>query len=149
MHHRADDHARLVRAIAPRVVHTKHHGRVTRSKQGFVCVAHEVDLAVRDREHIARIGTMHAGVTLKILFRGWILLLHLFVEFLKDLNVLLGNPARAIALLRKASSTGLPSYPVYREDPHFHSLREQPEFLSLMGKLKREWEGYRQEFGQH
>jgi hypothetical protein len=33
---------------------------------------------------------MHAGVTLKILFRGWILLLHLFVEFLKDLNVLLG-----------------------------------------------------------
>jgi len=29
-------------------------------------------------------------VTLKILFRGWILLLHLFVEFLKDLNVFLG-----------------------------------------------------------
>jgi DNA-binding winged helix-turn-helix (wHTH) protein/cytochrome c-type biogenesis protein CcmH/NrfG len=64
-------------------------------------------------------------------------------------DVLLGNPARAIALLRKASGTGLPSYPVYREDPHFHSLREQPEFLSLMGKLKREWEAYRQEFGQH
>jgi len=64
-------------------------------------------------------------------------------------DVLLGNPSRAIALLRKASSTGLPSYPVYREDPHFRSLREQPEFLSLMGKLKREWEGYRQEFGQH
>jgi len=39
MHHRADDHARLVRAIAPRVVHTKHYGRVTRSKQGFVRVA--------------------------------------------------------------------------------------------------------------
>jgi tetratricopeptide (TPR) repeat protein len=64
-------------------------------------------------------------------------------------DVLLGNPARAIALLRKASGTGLPSYPVYREDPHFHSLREQPEFLSLMGKLKREWEAYCQEFGQH
>src|SRR5258708_17650517 len=77
MHHRADDHARLVRAIAPPVVYTKHHGRVTSSKQGFVCVAHEGDLAVRDRETISRIGTMPAAVRLEILFRAWILLLHL------------------------------------------------------------------------
>ena len=39
--------------------------------------------------------------------------------------------------------------PVFREDPHFHSLCERPEFLSLMAELKREWEGYRQEFGRH
>jgi hypothetical protein len=52
-------------------------------------------------------------------------------------------------LLRKASGTGLPNYPVFREDPHFHSLRKRPEFLSLMTELKREWEGYRQEFGRH
>jgi eukaryotic-like serine/threonine-protein kinase len=64
-------------------------------------------------------------------------------------HALLGNPARAIALLRKASGTGLPNYPVFRDDPHFHSLRERPEFLSLMAELKREWEGYRQEFGRH
>src|SRR6266436_4925433 len=64
-------------------------------------------------------------------------------------DALLGKPARAIALLRKASGTGLPNYPVFREDPHFHSLRERPEFLSLMAELKREWEGYRQEFGRH
>jgi DNA-binding winged helix-turn-helix (wHTH) protein/Tfp pilus assembly protein PilF len=64
-------------------------------------------------------------------------------------DALLGNPARAIALLRKASGTGLPNYPVFHEDPHFHSLRERPEFLSLMAELKREWEGYRQEFGRH
>src|ERR1700680_1426455 len=89
MHHRADDHARLVRAIAPRVVNPKHYGCVTGLKQGFVRVAHEVDLAVRDREHIARISTMHAGMAVEILFSGRILLLHLLVEFLKDLNVLL------------------------------------------------------------
>jgi len=64
-------------------------------------------------------------------------------------NALLGNRARAIALLRKASATGLPNYPVFHEDPHFHSLRERPEFLSLMAELKRDWEGYRQEFGRH
>ena len=64
-------------------------------------------------------------------------------------DALLGKRARAIALLRKASGTGLPNYPVFREDPHFHSLRERPEFLSLMSELKRDWEGYRQEFGRH
>lgn len=64
-------------------------------------------------------------------------------------DALLGNPARAIALLRKASGTGLPNYPVFHEDPHFHSLRKRPEFLSLMADLKREWEGYRQEFGRN
>jgi eukaryotic-like serine/threonine-protein kinase len=63
-------------------------------------------------------------------------------------DALLGNPVRAIALLRKASGTGLPNYPLFREDPHFHSLRDRPEFLSLMAELKREWAGYRQEFGQ-
>src|ERR1700720_3357603 len=64
-------------------------------------------------------------------------------------DALLGNPARATALLRKASGTGLPNYPVFHEDPHFHSLRKRPEFLSLMADLKREWEGYRQEFGRN
>jgi DNA-binding winged helix-turn-helix (wHTH) protein/Tfp pilus assembly protein PilF len=63
-------------------------------------------------------------------------------------DALLGKPARAIALLRKASGTGLPNYPVFCEDPHFHSLRERPEFLSLMADLKREWARYRQEFGR-
>ena len=62
---------------------------------------------------------------------------------------LLGKPARAIKLLRKAGSMGLPNYPVFCEDPHFHSMRERPEFLSLMAELKREWDSYRQEFGRN
>src|SRR5260370_19350805 len=90
MHHRADDHARLVRAIAPRVVNPKHSGCVTGLQQGLVRVAHEVDLAVGDRKHIAGISRMHAGMTVEILFSGGILLLHLLVEFLKDLNMFLG-----------------------------------------------------------
>jgi len=64
-------------------------------------------------------------------------------------HVLLGKPARATELLRKASAMGLPNYPVFRDDPHFHSLSDRPEFLRLIAELKREWAGYRQEFGRH
>jgi eukaryotic-like serine/threonine-protein kinase len=64
-------------------------------------------------------------------------------------HVLLGRPARATELLRKASAMGLPNYPVFRDDPHFHSLSDRPEFLRLIAELKREWAGYRQEFGRH
>src|SRR5260370_42445983 len=90
MHHRSDYHTWFVRAIAPRVVHAKDYGFVHGPQQRLVRVAHQVDLAVRDREHIARIGTMHARMTREILFSGRILLLYLLVKFLKDLNVLLG-----------------------------------------------------------
>src|SRR5260370_42632850 len=61
-----------------------------RAAVGFRPYRSRVDLAVRDREHVARIRAMHAGMTLEILFRGGILLLHLLVEFLKDLNMFLG-----------------------------------------------------------
>jgi len=63
-------------------------------------------------------------------------------------HVLLGKPARAIKLLRKASSMGLPNYPVFCEDPRLHSLRERSEYLGLMAELKRDWAGYRIEFGR-
>ncbi len=60
----------------------------------------------------------------------------------------LGKPAQAVALLRKASVTGLPNYPGFRDDPHFQSLHNHPQFLRLMADLKREWEGYKREFGR-
>lgn len=60
----------------------------------------------------------------------------------------LGNTTKAVALLGTASSNGLPNYPMFRDDPHFKSFRKNPGFLRLMAKLKREWEGYAQEFGK-
>lgn len=60
----------------------------------------------------------------------------------------LGNTTKAVTLLGKASSNGLPNYPVFRDDPHFQSCHKSPAFLRLMAKLKREWEGYAQEFGK-
>jgi TolB-like protein len=60
----------------------------------------------------------------------------------------LGNKTRAIPLLGKASEAGLPNYPLFRDDPHFQPCGQTPAFLRLMAKLKREWEGYTQEFGK-
>ncbi len=59
-----------------------------------------------------------------------------------------GNSARAVSLLRQASRMGLPNYPLYRDDPHFQSLHNHPQFLRLMADLKREWQTYRREFGR-
>lgn len=60
---------------------------------------------------------------------------------------LIGKPREAIALLRRAGAQGLPNYPAFRDDPLLESLRTEPGFRSLQAKLKREWEGYRREFG--
>ncbi len=40
-------------------------------------------------------------------------------------------------------------YPLFRDDPHFASLREHPEMKSLMFELEREWNEFRSEFGHH
>src|SRR6266566_4010962 len=54
----------------------------------------------------------------------------------------LGKPQPALAWLRKASTNGLPLYPVYRDDPHFECMRNQPQFLRFMANLKKEWTSY-------
>ncbi|HMF44316.1 MAG TPA: hypothetical protein VKQ32_26770 [Polyangia bacterium] len=59
----------------------------------------------------------------------------------------LGEPARSVALLRKASKIGLPSYSGFRDDPHFEALRSYRPFLMLMAALKKECGGYQREFG--
>jgi eukaryotic-like serine/threonine-protein kinase len=59
----------------------------------------------------------------------------------------LGKPQQALTWLRKASSNGLPVYPVYRDDPHFECMRSQLPFLRFMADLKREWASYERDFG--
>jgi serine/threonine protein kinase/tetratricopeptide (TPR) repeat protein len=59
----------------------------------------------------------------------------------------LGKPQPALAWLRKASANGLPIYPVYRDDPHFESIRSQPHFVRFMANLKKEWTSYQRDFG--
>ena len=44
--------------------------------------------------------------------------------------------------------TGMPNYPAFSVDPHFDSIREQPDFKALMTRLKPGWEALRAEFGE-
>jgi TolB-like protein/Tfp pilus assembly protein PilF len=59
----------------------------------------------------------------------------------------LGKPQLAVSWLRKASSHGLPLYPVFRDDPHFESMRTHPQFLRFLATLKKQWTSYHREFG--
>ncbi len=61
----------------------------------------------------------------------------------------IGKPTRAVALLRRATDIGLPNYPVFRDDPHFQPLQKHAPFLRLMAELRRDWEGYKLEFGHY
>jgi TolB-like protein/tRNA A-37 threonylcarbamoyl transferase component Bud32/Tfp pilus assembly protein PilF len=60
---------------------------------------------------------------------------------------LLGRPALAVPLLTKAAKSGLPNYPVFRDDPHFRSLQDFAPYRKLLAAVKKESEGYRREFG--
>lgn len=59
---------------------------------------------------------------------------------------LLQQPAKSIALLRRAGAEGLPNYPAFRDDPLLRPLHSRKDFGTLLATLKREWESYRREF---
>lgn len=50
----------------------------------------------------------------------------------------LGKHRRALSLLERASAFGLPNFTLFRDDPHFHSLRALRGFQKLLARLQRE-----------
>jgi TolB-like protein/Tfp pilus assembly protein PilF len=60
---------------------------------------------------------------------------------------IIGRPAQAVALLRQAMNNGLPNYPLFRDDPHFRSLRDYVPYQRLLDALKKEHAAFRREFG--
>jgi serine/threonine protein kinase/tetratricopeptide (TPR) repeat protein len=60
---------------------------------------------------------------------------------------ILGKTDAAVTWLRRASETGFPHYPVFRDDPHLTSLRTVPEYRRLLSGLKRQWVAFKREFG--
>lgn len=83
-------------------------------------------------------------------FRGAKSMLHTHhaVHNVAAVYALTGKPARAVAMLEKASGTGLPNYPLFRDDPHLRPLHSYAPYHKLLAKLRREWESYRQEFAR-
>jgi len=59
---------------------------------------------------------------------------------------LTGRASEAVACLRDATRTGLPNYPVFRDDPHLRPLGTHEPFRELLAGLRCEWEEYRREF---
>jgi TolB-like protein len=58
------------------------------------------------------------------------------------------KPQLAVPLLARAAKTGLPNYPVFRDDPHFKAMHTYVPFQRLLAKIKKETESYRREFGK-
>jgi DNA-binding winged helix-turn-helix (wHTH) protein/Flp pilus assembly protein TadD len=60
---------------------------------------------------------------------------------------ILGQVDRAIDILERASETGLPNYPAFRNDRYLARLQGVPRFQSLLSRLEKDWLDYRRDFG--
>ncbi|HET9513422.1 MAG TPA: tetratricopeptide repeat protein, partial [Gemmatimonadales bacterium] len=52
----------------------------------------------------------------------------------------LGQAREAVEALRATADNGLPNYPLFRDDPNLQSLKGNPEYEQLLGRLKTDWE---------
>jgi hypothetical protein len=56
---------------------------------------------------------------------------------------LMHNPGPAVEWLEAAAEDGFPCYPLFANDANLDSLRRDARFVSLLAKLRRQWEHYR------
>jgi eukaryotic-like serine/threonine-protein kinase len=80
----------------------------------------EIDLAVRsggERDHFH-----HAAFLLAVAYAQ------------------MGDAKNAVAMLRRCAETGMPNYPLFRNDPGLKSLQGATEYESFMASLKPRWE---------
>ena len=56
---------------------------------------------------------------------------------------LMNKPEQAIKWLEVAADDGFPCYPLFERDATLQNLRQDPRFVSLLAKLRQQWEYYR------
>jgi serine/threonine protein kinase/Tfp pilus assembly protein PilF len=56
---------------------------------------------------------------------------------------LMNKTKPALEWLKTAAEGGFPCYPLFEKDAYLNSLRNDPQFVELMTKLKEEWQRYR------
>ena len=49
---------------------------------------------------------------------------------------------KAVQWLEETVNTGFPCYPLFLRDPNLNSLRKDPQFMTFMEQLRRQWEFY-------
>jgi len=59
----------------------------------------------------------------------------------------IGEADGSIRELARAADAGLPNFTAFSRDPHFDSIRDEPDFESLMAGLKTGWQSFKDEFG--
>lgn len=52
----------------------------------------------------------------------------------------MGKPHEAVTWLRRVAGTGMPNYPLFRDNPSMSKLRGNPEFEEFMAGLKPRWD---------
>ena len=60
---------------------------------------------------------------------------------------LLNRPTEAVKWLEETADDGFPCYPLFANDSHLNSLRNDPRFLALMTRVRRQWQHYNEVFG--
>ena len=53
---------------------------------------------------------------------------------------LLGDADKALEFLRRTAASGMPCYPLFRDDPHLRSLARDPRFVQFMKETRLRWE---------
>jgi hypothetical protein len=56
---------------------------------------------------------------------------------------LMNKPGQAIKWLEAAAEDGFPCYPLFERDANLDSLRRDARFVTLLAKLRQQWEHYR------
>jgi len=56
---------------------------------------------------------------------------------------LMGDSQAAVEWLQKTADHGLPCYPLFKNDPNLKSIRNDPGYITLMEKLRKQWEYYK------
>lgn len=55
----------------------------------------------------------------------------------------MGDAKASVEWLQKTADHGLPCYPLFKNDPNLKNIRNDPAFISLMEKMKKQWEYYK------
>ena len=56
---------------------------------------------------------------------------------------IMNNRTQAMDWLQRTADDGFPCYPLFQRDPNLQNLRQDPQFIAFMAKLKEQWERYR------
>jgi tetratricopeptide (TPR) repeat protein len=56
---------------------------------------------------------------------------------------LMNRPEQAVRWLETATAGGFPCYPMFEKDKNLNNLRNDPRFVSLLSRLRQQWEGYK------